>query len=219
MDLRDPVSSLTHLLTALWAAYATLVLIRITPAHRGRKAAVAVYGLSMVLLFTASALFHATQDPSRVFQRIDQSAIYVLIAGTNTPILVCVLGWRGRWLLYLLWGLAGIGIAAQWVMSAPPHFVIVAICVSLGWLGLLPVVYYYRALGWKAFNWVWAACLAYSLGGVIEVLNWPRLAYSPVRIGSHEVFHVLVIAGCLLFFAFITRHVVGHRSPMTSASA
>jgi len=218
MSFRDPMSSLTHLLTALWAAYATLVLIRITPAHQGRKASVAVYGLSLILLFTSSAVFHATDAPSRVFQRLDQSAIYLLIAGTNTPVLVCLLGRSGRWLLYLLWGLAGIGISAQWIISAPPHFVIVTLCLALGWLGFLPVVHYYRALGWRALNWVWAASLAYSLGGIVEVLNWPMLSHWPVRIGSHEVFHVLVIAGSLLFFAFIARHVVCHRHPIATVS-
>jgi hemolysin III len=219
VELRDPVSSLTHLLTALWAAYATLVLIRMTPASPGRRLAVAVYGLSMVMLFAASALFHATPAAWPVFQRIDQSAIYVLIAGTNTPILVCLLGWSGRWLLGLLWGLAGIGIVAQWTFSAPPHFVIVAICLTLGWLGFLPVVHYYRALGWKPMIWIWAAGLSYSLGGIIEFVNWPLITYWPVRIGSHEVFHVLVVLGSLLFFAFITRHVVRHRAPISPASA
>src|SRR5258708_33627407 len=119
MELRDPISSASHLLTALWAAYATLILIRLAPPTAGRKVAVAVFGLSMVLLYLASGTFHGvpftrTENPDefRFFQKLDQSAIYVLIAGTNTPCLAILLGGRrARWFLGLMWLLAAVGIA------------------------------------------------------------------------------------------------------------
>src|SRR5436305_5577394 len=92
MDLRDPFSSASHLVTAVWAVYATLVLLRLTRGGFDRKAAVGVYGLSMVLLYLASGTFHAlyfdSPEQRRFFQKLDQSAIFLLIAGTNTPLLV-----------------------------------------------------------------------------------------------------------------------------------
>src|SRR5947199_789715 len=98
MVLRDPVSSASHLLTAAWAVYATLLLVRLTRPGDGRRLAVAVYGLSMVLLYLASGTFHGlfydSPEERRFFQKLDQSAIFLLIAGTTTPVLVTLLDGR-----------------------------------------------------------------------------------------------------------------------------
>ena len=89
LELRDPVSSATHLATALWAVFATLLMYRLTPPERGRRAAVLIYGATRVLLFLASGLFHGlhfeSPEQRRFFQRLDQSAVFLLIAGTSTP--------------------------------------------------------------------------------------------------------------------------------------
>src|SRR5437764_6725240 len=155
MILRDPVSSASHLVTAVWAVYATLVLLRLTRGGFDRKAAVGIYGLSMVLLYLASGTFHGlfydTPDERRFFQKLDQSAIYLLIAGTNTPMMVFLLegAWR-RWFLGVVWGLAAVGIACQWLLPKAPHELIVAIYLDMGWLGLVPIRRDYRAHGSKA---------------------------------------------------------------------
>src|SRR5262245_6573703 len=130
LDLRDPVSSASHILTALWAVFATLILWRLTPPGQGRRLAVAIYGVSMVLLFSASGLFHGLHFDSyaelRFFQKLDQSAIYLLIAGTNTPVIAFLLAgpWRS-WFLRMVWTLAVTGVACQWLLPSPPHSVVV----------------------------------------------------------------------------------------------
>ncbi len=103
------MSSASHLLTAAWAAFATLVMARLAPP--GRRAAVVVYGSTMIMLFLASGLFHGIHFRSEAerwfFQRLDHSAIYLLIAGTNTPALMILLrGGMRRWFPRLVWGLA-----------------------------------------------------------------------------------------------------------------
>ena len=161
MELRDPVSSASHLLTAIWAVFATLVLLRLTPARQQRRLAVAVFGVSMVLLYLASGTFHGlyydTPEQRRLFQKIDQSAIFLLIAGTNTPCLVVLLGGRtGRAFLRGMWALAATGVFCLWVLPKAPHWVVVMIYLMMGWLGVVPVARYYGAVGWRAMNWVWA---------------------------------------------------------------
>ena len=216
LELRDPISSASHLLTAVWAAYATLLLVKLTPGDRGRRLAVVVYGVSMILLYLASGVFHAvpytrTANPSefRFFQLLDQSAILVIIAGTNTPCMYVLLDRRrrGRY-LRMIWLCAVVGIACLWLLPKPPHAVIVGICLGMGWLGLAPVVSYYRVVGWRAMNWMWLGAAAYTSGAVCELLEWPVLSTSPVRFGYHEIFHLCDIAGTLAFFLFITRHVI-----------
>jgi hemolysin III len=219
MELRDPISSASHLLTAVWAAYATLVLIRITPGKSTHRLAVAVFGLSMVLLYLASGTFHGvpytrTSHPAEFafFQKLDQSAIFLLIAGTNTPCLVILLGgaW-GRRLLRAMWLFAAAGIACLWLLPKAPHTAVVAIYMAMGWFGFLPFVHYYRLIGWRAMNWVLLGAGAYSLGAICELLEWPVISDYPVRFGFHEILHLCDIAGSLAFFVFITRYVVPFR--------
>ena len=217
MDLRDPVSSASHLLTAAWAVYATLILLRLSGPGVGRRVALGVYGLSMVLLYAASGTFHgrhhANPDEFRFFQKIDQSAIFVLIAGTCTPIMLTLLrpGLSRRYLL-LLWGIAFAGIGCLWLLPKAPHTLVVLVYVGMGWLGILPAPALYRVVGWRAMNWMWLGAGLYTLGAVFELAQWPLLWDGPLLVGPHEVLHLCDTAGSVTFFLFISRHVVGYRN-------
>lgn len=220
MELRDPVCSASHLLTALWAAYATLVLVRLTRGDRVRAVSAAVFGGSMVLLYTASGVFHGVPftraaDPAefRFFQRLDQSAVFLLIAGTNTPCLAVLLGGApGRRGLAVMWGLAAAGVGCLWVSARPPHGAVVGVCLGMGWLGFAPVVPYYRAVGWRGLAWCGSGGLLYSAGAVCELAEWPQVLARPLRVGFHEVFHLFCTAGSVAFFLFIARHVLPYPS-------
>lgn len=216
MALRDPVSSSSHLFTAVWAVYATLVMYRLAAGRPGRLAPVLVYGLSMVSLFLFSGLFHGlhydTPEQRRFFQRLDQTAVYLLIAGTYTPVL-CVLlagAWR-RWFLRLVWALAAAGVACLWLLPKAPHWSVVAIYLSLGWVGVLPLPLYYRAVGWRAMNWVWLGAGLYTLGAVCELTQWPVLV--PGWFGFHEALHVCDSAANMALFLFVVRYVIPHEPP------
>jgi len=219
MGLRDPISSSSHLLFGLWTIYALLLLLRISSSSWERRVAVVIYGSSMALLYFASGTFHGvpftkSENPLafRLFQRIDQSAIFTLIAGTNTPLIVTFLrGRRRRICLQGMWGLAFAGVASLWLLPSPPHALIVLICVAMGWLGLVPMTHYYRAVGWRAMNWVWAGAILYTLGAVCELAEWPRLSNAPLTFGFHEIFHLLSAAASVAFFLFIAWHVIPYR--------
>jgi hemolysin III len=214
LELRDPISSASHLLTAVWATYATLILLRLAPP--GRRIVAGIFGLSMILLYLASGTFHGVpfnrvDNPTeyRFFQRIDQTAIYLLIAGTNTPCLAILLGGRrAAWFLGLMWSLAAIGIAFLWLAPKVPHSVMISIYLSMGWLGIVPVWQYYRVLGWRALNWLWLGAFFYTVGAICELAEWPVITTDPLRFGPHEVLHVCDTAGSVAFFLFITRTVL-----------
>ena len=175
-----------------------------------------IFGVSMITLYTASGVFHGVPftlagNPAefRFFQRIDRSAIFLLIAGTNTPLIVTLLGrtWR-RWFLWGMWTLAMAGAACMWILSKPPHEAIIVICIGLGLLGFLPGAHYYRAVGWRAMNWAVAGCVLYALGAVCELVEWPVLSEYPVRIGPHEIFHLFNAAASVALFLFVARYIV-----------
>ena len=216
LDLRDPVSSLSHFATAVWAVFATLLLLRLAPP--GRRFPLGVYGLSMIALYSASGTFHAlhfrSPEERLLYQKIDQSAIYLLIAGTNTPILTILLEgrWR-RWLLSLIWGIALAGVACQWLFPKPPYAVIVGLCLGLGWVGVIPLHRYYGAVGWRAMNWVWLGSLLYTAGGVFELTRWPTII--PHWVEFHDVMHFCDSAATLVFFLFVVRYVLPFRKAAT----
>ncbi len=217
-ELRDPVSSASHLFTAAWAVFATLVMIRLAAPRPGRLMPVVIYGVSMVLLFLASGTFHGlhyeTPEQKRLFQKIDQSAIYLLIAGSYTPVLAILLEgpWR-RWSLHVVWAFAATGVLCLWLLPKVPHVVTVSLYLGVGWAGFAPVVQLYRAVGWRAMNWAWLCAGFYCAGGVFELTDWPVIV--PGWIQAHEVLHFCDTGGALALFVFVVRHVIPHQPPRT----
>jgi hemolysin III len=218
-ELRDFVSSSSHLATAVWAVFATLLMLRLTPKEGSRHLAVSIYGLSMILLFLASGTFHglhySNPEEMRFFQKIDQSAVYILIAGTNTPLMTILLQGRLRkWCLRFVWAIAFTGAASLWLLPKPPHPLVVSLYVGLGYLGTVPIFHYYRAVGWRAMNWLWIGAGFYTLGAVCELTQWPVII--PGWVQSHEVLHLCDSAACFAFFIFIIRHVINFSVPYSS---
>jgi hemolysin III len=212
---RNPVSAATHLFWCLWACFFTLLLWKLARGDRGRQISVATFGLSMVLLFGASGAYHAVraqESTLRYFRLADHSAIFVLIAGTYTPIFALLLRGRSRvGMLVVMWGLAAAGIASKWLMAAPPYAVTVGLYVAMGWFGLLPVGHLRRALGWRGLGWGLLGSGLYTLGGVADVVGWPVVW--PHVFGTHELLHVLDMAASLAHVWFIVAYVLPYRPP------
>jgi hemolysin III len=207
---RNPVSAGTHLLWCFFGAYITALLWRLTRGDRVRQLSTAIFGLSMVLLYGASALYHAVLGPEWLLgylRKLDHSAIYVLIAGTYTPICAVLLRRRlSIVLLSLVWGLAGVGILAKWLLPWPPYWLTVALYVIMGWIGLLPIVPLIRAVGVQAMLWGTLGGILYTFGAVCDAAKWPILL--PGIIGYHEVLHVADMGGTLIHVYFVVRYVL-----------
>lgn len=212
MDFHDPVSSLTHLFTAVCAIYATLIMLRLCRGHGGRRAAIAFYGLSMVLLYTASGLFHGmryTGHPELrpVFQKIDKSAIFLLIAGSYVPVFAYLM--RGAWrvcCLVAMLGAAAAGIALMWLVPNLRHEWLVAIYAGMGVVGLVTVPKMIASRGTAGLGWIGGVAGFYLLGAAVEVLKWPVPV--PGWVGPHELLHVADMAGSFCMFVFVVRYVI-----------
>jgi hemolysin III len=213
--LREPFSSLSHWLGFVAALYLTGVFWRLTRGDWLRRYSVLCFGGSMVLLYGASGAYHAVVHPEAVIdfcRRLDHSAIYVLIAGTYTPIFAVLL--RGRWrtsLLATMWGLAVVGVALKWLLPLGPHWLSVVFYIAMGWLGVVPVVPLTRAVGLRAMALGLLGGLFYTTGAVIDTLDWPVI-YSPL-IRSHEVMHLCDLAGTATHVVFVIRYVVPYPRP------
>jgi hemolysin III len=212
-DLRNPVSAETHLFMACCAIFATLLMRRLTRGDNLRQTSVTVFGLSMIVLYSASGAYHGLRLPPeelRVFQQLDQSAIYLLIAGTYTPIMALLLtGRTRRWLLGGIWAMAAAGIACKWALPRGPHTLTVGIYLGMGWFGMLGFWHYYRAVGWRGMSWALGGAFLYTLGAVIELAKWPVLW--PGVVQSHELLHICDMAATACHVVFVVRYVIVYR--------
>jgi hemolysin III len=211
--LRNPVSAGTHLVWCAWAVFVALFLWRLARGDRYRQFCVAVFGVSMVLLYGASGTYHAltVDEPTlHYFRLLDYSAIYLLIAGTYTPLFGLVLHGRTRLvLLTSMWLAAVVGIACKWLLPAPPYGLTVGVYIAMGWMGLLPMGHLVRALGWRAMGWAILGGLLYTAGGLCDALHWPVLL--PHVVTSHEVLHVFDMGGTAVHVYFVVRFLLPYR--------
>jgi len=172
--------------------------------------AAAVYAASVCGLFGVSALYHRiTWSPPvrRWLRHLDHAMIFLLIAGTYTPVGLLVLkGPLAVSVLVVVWSGAALGIALNLGWRHAPSWVRVAVYVALGWLAVVALPQLVERLGVAGTALLLGGGLAYSAGAVVYARRWPDPA--PAVFGYHEVFHLLVVGGVAAHFAAITLAVV-----------
>lgn len=209
ITIREPGSAITHfigMMMAIFAAIPLLVKAGITSGYLSFTS-MAVFMASMILLYGASATYHSVNLSGRylnIFRKLDHMMIFVLIAGSYTPVCLIVLGGQsGYTLLALVWGiaLAGMIIKACWI-TCPKWFSSV-IYIAMGWVCLLVFGQLLSTLPTAAFLWLLAGGLIYTAGGIIYALKLPLFNSRHKAFGSHEVFHLFVMAGSVCHFIFM----------------
>lgn len=204
ISLRDPVNGLTHFIGALLAVLATVLLIMrsVSPAMPWHIVTFSIFGGGMILLYTASTLYHwlpLSESGIRFLRRVDHSMIFFYIAATYTPI--CLIPLRGPWgwsLFGVVWGLALSGIVMKIFWLHAPRWLSTAIYLAMGWMVLVGVYPLVTSLSPAALAWLAGGGLVYSAGAVIYALKWPDPW--PKRFGFHEIFHLFVIGGSFCHF-------------------
>ncbi|MDO4292387.1 MAG: hemolysin III family protein [Eubacteriales bacterium] len=213
LTIREPGSALTHFIAMLLALCATAPLLVRAAVRSGPESllAMSIFMCSMVLLYGASTAYHSVNVSGRIlriFRKVDHMMIFVLIAGTYTP--VCLLTLRGRQgdlLLAAVWGiaLAGILIKACWI-TCPKWFSSV-LYIAMGWACLSVFGQLWASLPRPAFFWLLAGGIIYTAGGVLYALKLPLFNTRHKFFGSHEIFHLFVMAGSLCHFIFMFHYV------------
>jgi len=210
--LLEPVNALTHLAAAVAALLGAIWLLYLARGQPAKMLTLAVYGLSMVLLFSASALLHGVRLPEHRrmgLNRLDHAAIFLLIAGTYTPVVYNLfpVAWRGP-LLIGIWTVSLIGMAYKLVSQRIHGFFNASIYPLLAWAGVVPAYLAYRIEPFVPAGGLvllFAGGLIYMLGFVVYYWRWPDPW--PEHFGHHEIWHVLVMAGSACHFAFMALYV------------
>ncbi len=213
LNFREPASAWTHFLWLLLAFPGTWLLWRRGQGDRLKQTGFLLFGLGLVLCYGGSWSFHAVRLSDRAihaFNTLDHIGIYVLIAGSATPIALVIL--RGAWRLYLMllvWLLAGIGIGLCLTPLHMPIWVSTLLYLVMGWVGCVTYFELASRLSHAAVRPIWIGGLLYSIGAILNVVEWPTIV--PGVFGPHEVFHVFVMGGSLSHYVFMLRTVAPYR--------
>ena len=163
------------------------------------------YGLSMVGLYAISSVYHLGKwrGPRRqVVRALDHASIFVVIAGTYTPVCVNVLsGWMRPAVLLAIWSLAAVGVGCSVLTLSLPRWVTAGLYLAMGWVAVVPAPSLIRLLPLTAIACFLLGGLLYTVGAVVYSRRRPDPL--PRVFGFHEVFHLLVIAGSMAFLASI----------------
>ena len=213
ITIREPGSAITHFIGMLLAVFAAVPLLVKAGVSSGARsfASMTIFITSMILLYGASTMYHSVNLAGRglrIFRKLDHMMIFVLIAGSYTPVCLIILSREiGYRLLAIVWGIALVGmlIKACWV-TCPKWFSSI-IYISMGWVCILVVGQLFDTLPTAAFLWLLAGGLIYTAGGVIYALKLPIFNAKHKAFGSHEVFHLFVMGGSICHFIFMYLYV------------
>lgn len=213
ITIRDPGSALTHFIAMLLAVFAAVpLLVKAGITSGGRNfIAMAIFMGSMILLYAASTTYHSVDlsgSKLRIFRKIDHMMIFVLIAGSYTPVCLIVLGGKlGYTLLITVWSIAiaGILIKAFWITC--PKWFSSLLYIAMGWVCVGVFGTLWNTLPRTAFLWLLGGGIIYTIGGVIYALKLPVFNSKYKYFGSHELFHLFVMGGSVCHFIFMYLYV------------
>ncbi len=213
VKIKDPGSALTHFIAMLLAVFASAPLIikaAQTPGYT-HVLALGIFITSMILLYAASTIYHTldiSPKVNQILRKVDHMMIFILIAGTYTPVCMLVLGDRTGWMMLgLVWGIALVGMIINALWITCPKWFSSIIYIAMGWVCVLAFGKIINALPPSAFLWLLAGGIIYTAGGVIYALKLPIFNSRHKYFGSHELFHVFVMAGSfchyVMLYAFV----------------
>jgi hemolysin III len=195
----------THLVGAILATIGAIwmLVVATMTGDIWKIISVAVYGVALVLLYSASTVYHSVRGRAKVLmQKVDHFSIYLLIAGSYTPFCLVTLHGPWGWTLFgIVWALAIIGILQEIKPRSEARVMSIVIYAVMGWIVLVAVKPLMAALGMAGFLWL-------ALGGVLYTVGIIFFAFDTRVRHFHGIWHLFVIAGSLLHFVAITRYVL-----------
>jgi hemolysin III len=211
LTVEEFANTLTHGLGLLLSIAGFLALV-VFAGMRGDPmliAACVVYGLSLVILYGASTLYHSATSPKlkKTLQIVDHCCIYLLIAGSYTPFGLVIAGDSfGRGLMAAIWGFAVVGIIVKLLIRDRFPAINVMSYLVMGWLGVFAVQPLFQTLGFMPVALTIAGGVAYSLGVIF--FPWKSIKH------HHAIFHIFILAGSVIHYAAVMIYIVPHTTSL-----
>ena len=211
--LKDPGSAITHFIGMVMALLAATPLLL----KAGRQSdyvhliSFTIFIVSMILLYAASTIYHSldiSPKVNKLLKKFDHLMIFILIAGSYTPIcLIVVGGMLGLKLLILIWSFAILGIIIKMIWINCPKWFSSIIYIAMGWTCVLCFKQIMNNLSTTGFTWLLAGGIIYTIGGVIYALKLPLFDNKHKNFGLHEIFHLFVMGGSVCHFILMYQFV------------
>lgn len=201
------INTVTHMIGAIFSLLGTVLLI-VLSSEQGKVwhiVSFSIYGFSLIFLFLASSFHHGlqlSQKTNELFRQFDYFAIYILIAGTYTPL--CLIINRSSWgwsIFGVVWALAAIGITVKAIFPNIPGWVSHTLYISMGWVGAVLIVRSIPLIGMLGFMLILGGGILYTLGAGIYYFEKPNPV--PGKFGFHEIWHMFVLSAAALNFMFM----------------
>lgn len=214
LHLKDPGSAITHFIGAILTVCAALPLYERATANGGSTylTTCIIFMTSMLLLYSASTVYH-TFDVSakinKILKKIDHMMIFVFIAGTYTPICVITLrGPIGYGMLATVWSIAVVGMIIKFFWVTCPKWFSSILYIAMGWVCVFAFAPLYEQLPTSGFYWLLFGGIFYTIGGILYALKLKMFNERFKNFGSHEIFHLFVMAGSICHFIVMYQYVV-----------
>jgi hemolysin III len=200
----ERVNSISHLIGAslALAGLAVLVVLASLKGDPWKIVSFSIYGVTLVVLYLFSTLYHSFRGKAKtIFQKLDHTAIYLLIAGTYTPFTLVTLRGAWGWTIFgVIWGLAVVGLSQDILLTKRNQIISVSLYILMGWLALIAIRPLMRVLPAPGAILLVTGGILYTLGVVFYALD-KKLRY------SHNVFHFFVLAGSACHYFTILLYV------------
>lgn len=212
---REPVNGFTHVFGAVVSLVGLILLIVkvifSSPSISGLKlTGVIIFGLSLIFLYTASSVYHLVNSSEKVLKflrRLDHSMIFILIAGTYTPICLIALNGTLRWVLFItVWSMAIAGILFKMIWFDLPRWISTSFYIGMGWLAIFVISPISKVLSISGVAWLLLGGIFYTVGGIIYAAKWPKLNLK--LLGFHEIFHIFVLLGSFSHYICVLKYVI-----------
>jgi hemolysin III len=201
--LREPVSGLTHLGAAILALVGLIALVILSWGEGAKLASLTIYGVTLILMFSASATYHMVKSSAKVIEilrKVDHAAIYLLIAGTYTPF--CINAFEGFWkwgLLSIIWSLAITGVVIKVFIVRAPRWVNAGVYLVMGWLVVAATEEMLASLPAGALVWLIVGGVIYTLGAIV---HHKEVRFFPQCLWLSRSLAYLCNLGCCSAFCF-----------------
>lgn len=206
--ISDPFSAISHMVGAGLSIAALVVLLVLAHGRPWDTVSFAIYGATLILLYTASSLHHSIRHVNGL-ERLDHAMIYLLIAGSYTP--MCLIILRGAWgwsIFGVEWGLAVVGVSLSIFWKKVPDALRLVLYIAMGWLIVIAIVPLRAMITNTEWYWLVAGGVTYTVGAVVFATDWPHLW--PGKFHAHDLWHLFVLGGSICHFIMMLLLVI-HR--------
>ncbi|MCM3402542.1 hemolysin III family protein [Cytobacillus oceanisediminis] len=211
--IREPINGLTHLAGAILSFAGLLAMVikaSLTTSSPLAITAVAIFGISLMLLYSASATYHMVIAKDKVIaflRKLDHSMIYVLIAGSYTPFCLITLNGVTGWVLFsIVSAVALSGILFKMIWFRSPRWLSTALYIAMGWIIVFAFSPLSESLSSTGVMLLLLGGILYTVGGVIYAIKPKFLEFK--HLGFHEIFHIFIMMGSMAHFLCVFMYVI-----------